>query len=100
MTEEGAFEHIDELARLYLGVDKYPFHQEGDVRVIFKVVPTRVATIESTMPDLSASTRARLLLIARQLRAVPRAQGAWGQDIAVMWIRGHVAPGVVRAVVR
>jgi PPOX class probable F420-dependent enzyme len=59
ITEEGAFEHIDELARLYLGVDKYPFHQEGDVRVIFKIVPTRVATIESTMPDLSASTRDR-----------------------------------------
>ena len=30
--------------------------QEGDVRVIFKIVPTRVATIDSTMPDLSAST--------------------------------------------
>jgi PPOX class probable F420-dependent enzyme len=59
ITEEGAFEHIDELARLYLGVDKYPFHQEGDVRVIFKIVPTRVATIESTMLDLSASTRDR-----------------------------------------
>ena len=28
-TEEGANEHIDELARLYLGVDKYPFHQEA-----------------------------------------------------------------------
>src|ERR1700720_4202756 len=56
-TEEGANEHIDELARLYLGVDKYPFHREGDVRVIFKIVPTRVATIESTMPDLRASTR-------------------------------------------
>jgi PPOX class probable F420-dependent enzyme len=55
-TEEGAFEHIDELARLYLGVDKYPFHQEGDVRVIFKIAPRRVATIESTMPDLNAST--------------------------------------------
>jgi hypothetical protein len=53
---EGAFEHVDELARHYLGVDKYLFHEEGDVRVIFKVVPTRVATIESTMPDLSAST--------------------------------------------
>ena len=55
-TEEGANEHIDELARLYLGVDKYPYHREGDVRVIFKIVPTRVATIESTMPDLNAST--------------------------------------------
>ncbi len=55
-TEEGANEHIDALARLYLGIDKYPFHQEGDVRVIFKIAPLRVATLESTMPDFSAST--------------------------------------------
>ena len=49
-TEEGANEHIDELARHYMGVDKYPLHREGDVRVIFKIEPTRVATMESTMP--------------------------------------------------
>ena len=52
--EEGANEHIDELARLYLGVDKYPYHQEGDVRVLFKIAPQRVATMESTMPDFNA----------------------------------------------
>jgi PPOX class probable F420-dependent enzyme len=55
-TEEGANEHIDELARLYLGVDKYPFHQEGDVRVLFKIAPQRVATMKSTMPDFTAPT--------------------------------------------
>ena len=55
-TEEGANEHIDELARLYLGVDKYPFHKEGDVRVLFKIAPQRVATMESAMPDFGAST--------------------------------------------
>ena len=55
-TEEGANEHIDELARLYLGVDKYPFHKEGDVRVLFKITPQRVATMESAMPDFGAST--------------------------------------------
>ena len=50
-------QNIDALARLYLGVDKYPFHQEGDVRgVLFKIAPQRVATVESTMPDFSAST--------------------------------------------
>lgn len=54
-TEEGAGEHIDELARLYMGVDKYPFHQEGDVRVIFKIFPERVVTIESSMPGFGAS---------------------------------------------
>jgi hypothetical protein len=31
--------------------DTYPFHQAGDVRVVFK----RVATIESSMPGLNAS---------------------------------------------
>ena len=55
-TEEGANEHIDELARLYLGVDKYPFHKKGDVRVLFKIEPQRVATKELTMPDFNAST--------------------------------------------
>jgi PPOX class probable F420-dependent enzyme len=55
-TEEGANEHIDELARLYLGVDKYPFHQAGDVRVVFKIAPRRVAPLESTMPGVGAST--------------------------------------------
>jgi PPOX class probable F420-dependent enzyme len=52
----GANGHIDELARLYMGVDKYPFHQEGDVRVLFKIAPQRVATMESSMPDFNAST--------------------------------------------
>jgi PPOX class probable F420-dependent enzyme len=55
-TEEGANEHLDELAQLYLGVDQYPFHQEGDVRVLFKIAPQRVTTMESTMPNVSAST--------------------------------------------
>jgi PPOX class probable F420-dependent enzyme len=51
-TEQGADEHIDELARRYLGVDKYPWNRPGDVRVIFKIAPRRVVTLESTMPDL------------------------------------------------
>jgi PPOX class probable F420-dependent enzyme len=55
-TEEGANGHIDELARLYLGVDKYPYHQAGDVRVIFKIAPQRVVTMESSMPDFSDPT--------------------------------------------
>src|SRR5262249_14449444 len=55
-TEEGANEHLDELARLYLGVDKDPLHKEGDVRVILKIAPLRVATWESTMPGFNAST--------------------------------------------
>jgi PPOX class probable F420-dependent enzyme len=54
-TESGANEHIDELARLYLGVTKYPYHQPGDVRVIFIIEPERVATMETSMPDFGAT---------------------------------------------
>lgn len=45
-THEGAFEHTDVLAKKYLGQDKYPYHQEGDVRVIFKVKPESVYKID------------------------------------------------------
>ena len=33
VTEGGAAAHIDSLAKKYLGVDKYPYAQPGDVRV-------------------------------------------------------------------
>lgn len=46
-THDGAFEHTDILAKKYLGQDKYPYHQEGDVRVIFKVKPDSVYKIET-----------------------------------------------------
>lgn len=41
-TQEGASEHIDKLAKKYLGVDKYPFHRPGVNRVMFKIKPVRV----------------------------------------------------------
>src|ERR1700757_3198908 len=41
-TREGADQHIDALAKRYLGKDKYPFRQPGEVRVIFKVEPKHV----------------------------------------------------------
>ena len=43
ITERGADEHIDALAKKYLGKDKYPFRQPGEVRVIYKIRPDRVA---------------------------------------------------------
>jgi len=55
-TEKGADEHIDALTRRYLGVDKYPWNQPGDVRVIFRIAPRRVVTLQSSMPELGAST--------------------------------------------
>lgn len=49
-TEKGADAHIDQLAKLYLGLDKYPYHQPGDVRVMFRIAPRRVVTMEIAMP--------------------------------------------------
>jgi PPOX class probable F420-dependent enzyme len=40
MTEEGADAHIDSLAKKYLGKDKYPFAQPGEVRVMYEINPT------------------------------------------------------------
>ena len=54
-AEEGANEHIDELARAYLGVEKYPYHQPGDVRVIFRIAPERIATMDTTMPGFESA---------------------------------------------
>jgi PPOX class probable F420-dependent enzyme len=39
ITEQGADVHIDKLAKKYLGVDKYPYRQAGEVRVIYKLQP-------------------------------------------------------------
>ncbi|MBI2487312.1 MAG: PPOX class F420-dependent oxidoreductase [Deltaproteobacteria bacterium] len=45
MTHEGADEHIDLLAKKYLGVDKYPYRGAGEERVIVKIVPDRVGML-------------------------------------------------------
>jgi PPOX class probable F420-dependent enzyme len=42
VTEQGADAHIDSLAKKYLGKDKYPFAQPGQVRVTFEIEPTGV----------------------------------------------------------
>ena len=39
---EGADEHIDRLAKKYMGVDSYPFRQEGEQRITFLVDADRV----------------------------------------------------------
>ena len=41
-TSKGADEHIDKLAKRYLGVDKYPFRSPTEKRVIIKVTPENV----------------------------------------------------------
>ncbi len=41
-TEVGADAHIDSLAKKYLGQDRYPYRQPGEVRVIYKILPERI----------------------------------------------------------
>ena len=42
IVEEGALEHINLLAKKYLGEDKYPYLGPGEKRVIIKIHPERV----------------------------------------------------------
>jgi PPOX class probable F420-dependent enzyme len=44
-TTDGAFEHGDRMAKQYLGVDEYPYHQDGDVRVLLRIRPDRVTHV-------------------------------------------------------
>jgi PPOX class probable F420-dependent enzyme len=46
ITEQGADAHIDLLAKKYLGKDKYPFRGPGEVRVMYKIQPAKVHTME------------------------------------------------------
>jgi PPOX class probable F420-dependent enzyme len=39
IAEKGAAEWIDRLAKKYLGVDKYPYAQPGEVRVLYRIAP-------------------------------------------------------------
>lgn len=45
ITEEGADKHIDKLAKKYMGVDKYPLRQPGEVRVIYKIEPEKAQSL-------------------------------------------------------
>jgi hypothetical protein len=45
ITEQGADAHIDLLAKKYLGKDKYPFRQPGEVRVLYKIRPEKISTM-------------------------------------------------------
>jgi len=45
MTEKGADAHIDALAKKYLGQDRYPYRQPGEVRVTVKVMPEKIQSM-------------------------------------------------------
>lgn len=39
IVEQGADDHIDKLAKKYLGADSYPWRKEGEQRVIVRIIP-------------------------------------------------------------
>ncbi len=45
ITEKGGDEHIDRMAKKYLGKDEYPFRQPGEVRVLYKIAIERAHTM-------------------------------------------------------
>ena len=45
ITEDGADEHIDKMAKKYLGLDEYPNRTPDEIRVLYYIEPERVATM-------------------------------------------------------
>ncbi len=45
ITKKGADEHINQQAKKYLGVDKYPYRQPGEVRVLYKIQPEHFSSM-------------------------------------------------------
>ena len=45
ITTDGADDHIDKMAKKYLGMDQYPNKKPGEVRVIYKVQPERFSSM-------------------------------------------------------
>jgi PPOX class probable F420-dependent enzyme len=43
LTEEGADEHIDKLAKRYLDEDVYPFRAEGEIRILVRIEADKVS---------------------------------------------------------
>lgn len=46
ITEEGADEHIDKMAKKYLGMDEYPYRTPTEVRVLYYIEPEKFAAME------------------------------------------------------
>ncbi len=44
-THEGADEHINKMAKKYMGVDVYPYRSQGEVRVLYKIRPERTSSM-------------------------------------------------------
>lgn len=44
-TTDGADDHINKMAKKYMGVDVYPFRQPGEVRVMYKIKPEHTSSM-------------------------------------------------------
>jgi PPOX class probable F420-dependent enzyme len=44
-THDGADDHINKMAKKYLGKDVYPFRQPGEVRVLYRIKPERFSSM-------------------------------------------------------
>jgi PPOX class probable F420-dependent enzyme len=44
-THAGADEHINKMAKKYLGQDVYPFRQPGEKRVLYKIKPEHLSSM-------------------------------------------------------
>ncbi len=51
-TTEGADTHIDNLAKKYLNLEKYPFRNSGETRLILKIKPEKVFHISIPINNL------------------------------------------------
>lgn len=47
------YEHANKLTKKYLGMEKYPFRQLGEKRIIFKIKPERVYVLPELKMDKS-----------------------------------------------
>lgn len=55
VIEAGADEHIDKLAKKYMGVDTYPFRKPGEVRLIVRTTVDRIGGHDDTMTPWQGS---------------------------------------------
>ena len=44
LTHDNADDHIDKMAKKYLGEDQYPFRQPGEQRLLVRIEPQQVTT--------------------------------------------------------
>ncbi len=45
ITNEGADQHIDRMAKKYMGVDEYPFRTPDEVRVMYYIEPEKISAM-------------------------------------------------------